>query len=52
MARSQPEEAPYSALVGAEGNEKLVIAASENWVRDKSATIVCEEGYVDLEEIR
>lgn len=50
MART---EEPYCALIGTEGNERLIIAESENWTDpDETAKIGCSKGFVDLAEWR
>jgi hypothetical protein len=53
-----PEEPPYATLVGAEGDETLLLAKDENWLSGESDElgekiyIACREGHVDLSEHR
>lgn len=49
---AQQADRPVTRLVGPEGRQTLIMATSETYVADKSIQIVCEDGYVDLAEMR
>lgn len=49
---AQQADRPVTRLVGPEGRETLIMAASETYVEDKSIHIVCEEGFVDVSDWR
>jgi hypothetical protein len=41
----------HARVIGPESNEVLVISTAKDWIAD-DAVVVCESGFVDLEEMR